>query len=299
VRPPPPCHHWLLLPHCRTATTARSMDAAEARALVQRAVDALPAYWSGGGGGGAAAAAAAAAGHGTELVVAEELGVTEIQRLWGGMGAVYALEAWVAVRPGAGGDGATDGGAQQPSRQQHQVVAKRVRLPSGKLEVGDERKKLSYECEARFYEHMAAGLLSVGCRVPRGIWVERGEDGVTILMSQLTGAESWHLDEAATGQAVRFLARSVIFITAHSAQRTAHSAQLWLLLIACIQHLAPAAGCMRTPGGPREPTKLCRPACSRRAHTGTWTRAGMSWSPWHGGAGRGGCGGQPQRWTNG
>jgi hypothetical protein len=235
VRPPPPCHHWLLLPHCRTATTARSMDAAEARALVQRAVDALPAYWSGGGGGGAAAAAAAAAGHGTELVVAEELGVTEIQRLWGGMGAVYALEAWVAVRPGAGGDGATDGGAQQPSRQQHQVVAKRVRLPSGKLEVGDERKKLSYECEARFYEHMAAGLLSVGCRVPRGIWVERGEDGVTILMSQLTGAESWHLDEAATGQAVRFLARSVILITAHSAQHTAHSAQLWLLLIACIQ----------------------------------------------------------------
>ena len=70
--------------------------------------------------------------------------VRQIQRLWGGMGAVYSLVAQTA-----GGGSA-------------ELVAKRVALPSGALSFGDQRKKASYSCEACFYEALPPELPRAG-----------------------------------------------------------------------------------------------------------------------------------------
>eukprot|EP01043_Picozoa_sp_COSAG02_P090330 COSAG02_NODE_27190_length_615_cov_1.093023_1_plen_172_part_10 len=77
--------------------------------------------------------------------------VSHIQRLWGGMGAVLEVLAQTAS-----GVAAT-------------VIVKHVELPSyAALSFGDERKRLSYECEAKFFETTADELRTVaGCHVPK------------------------------------------------------------------------------------------------------------------------------------
>ena len=154
------------------------MDSAEALALVQRAVEA--GRWS-------------ADDHGGAVTFVR---TSQIQRLWGGMGAVLSLE-W-SVDGEGGGKGAAV----------HELVAKRVQLPAGgHLSLGDQRKKDSYECEARFFEVMAAELNAAGLSVPRGLLVEHRADGLTILMSKLRGAGSWSMGQAETAKAVAFLAQ--------------------------------------------------------------------------------------------
>jgi hypothetical protein len=151
------------------------MNDAEALALVQRAC--------------------AAAGSSTEPALAALLSgggptsarTRQIQRLWGGMGAVFSVTAQAA-------DGASA-----------ELVAKRVALPSGSLSFGDQRKKDSYECESRFYETLAPELRAAGCSVPAGLLVERRDDGaVTILMSKLPG-RTCSMGPAETETAVAFL----------------------------------------------------------------------------------------------
>ena len=155
------------------------MDDADALAIVERACAA---------GSGAAApldpALEALRRDGVSGVT-----VRQIQRLWGGMGAVYSLVAQTA-----GGGSA-------------ELVAKRVALPSGALSFGDQRKKDSYACEACFYESLAPELRRAGCGVPAGLLVERRDDGsVTIVMSKLAG-RSRSLGAAETATAVGWVAR--------------------------------------------------------------------------------------------
>ena len=114
----------------------------------------------------------------------------QIQRLWGGMGAVYSVTA-----------GTADGTSAE-------LVVKRVALPrGGSLSFGDQRKKDSYQCESCFYETLAAELRAARCSVPAAMLVERHEDGsVTIVMSKLPGC-SRSLGEAEMAVVVAFLAR--------------------------------------------------------------------------------------------
>lgn len=96
--------------------------------------------------------------------------VSHIQRLWGGMGAVLEVLAQTAS-----GVAAT-------------VIVKHVELPSyAALSFGDERKRLSYECEAKFFETTADELRTVaGCHVPAGLLVDQSDDGkLNIVMSRL------------------------------------------------------------------------------------------------------------------
>ena len=149
------------------------MEDAEAQALVERAVEL--GSWQ------------PPAGCSVAFVRA-----SEIQRLWGGMGSVLELDI------------ATTGGTNSSHQQ---LVAKHVQLPAGQLDVGDQRKKDSYVCEAHFFGGtMAAELRQAGCCVPRGILVDRRDDGVTILMSRLTGSSGGRMQQPETSTAVVFLA---------------------------------------------------------------------------------------------
>lgn len=97
--------------------------------------------------------------------------VSHIQRLWGGMGAVLEVLAQTA-------SGATA-----------TVIVKHIEVPSyAALSFGDERKRLSYQCEAKFFETTAAELRTVaGCHVPAGLLVDQSDDGfkLNIVMSRL------------------------------------------------------------------------------------------------------------------
>eukprot|EP01043_Picozoa_sp_COSAG02_P045910 COSAG02_NODE_4244_length_5593_cov_2.391518_5_plen_326_part_00 len=166
------------------------MDDAEAHALVQRACAARSSTSPDDGDshvvqcssllGSVAAGAGPTSAH-----------ARQIQRLWGGMGAVYEVTA-------VGGDGISVN-----------LVIKRVALPAsgGALSLGDRRKKKSYQCESCFYETLAPELRAAGCSVPAGLLVERHDDGaVTIVMSKLPGS-SRSLGEVEMAAVVAFLAR--------------------------------------------------------------------------------------------
>ncbi len=115
--------------------------------------------------------------------------VRSVARLWGGMGAVYEITLALSPEPIV-------------------IIAKRVSLPSRCTSIGDERKRVSYHCEAAFYANgHAEALLREGCAVPRPLLVEdRGSAGLTICMTRLVG-RSPSMDEAATRAAMVFLAR--------------------------------------------------------------------------------------------
>ena len=96
--------------------------------------------------------------------------VSHMQRLWGGMGAVLEVRA----RTGSGVEAT--------------LIVKHIELPAyAALSVGDERKRASYECEAKFFETAADELRRVaGCHVPAGLLVDRSDDGkLNIVMSKL------------------------------------------------------------------------------------------------------------------
>eukprot|EP00667_Euglena_gracilis_P026833 EG_transcript_32703 len=113
-----------------------------------------------------------------------------LQRLWGGMGHVYAISV-----PAKG---------HAPC-----VIAKRIRLPETCTSVGDQRKKDSYEVEAAFYgQGHAERLIAAGCSVPHPLFVERaGPHGLTICMTRLPGRKVRRLDEAHARAALTALAR--------------------------------------------------------------------------------------------
>ena len=95
--------------------------------------------------------------------------VSHVQRLWAGMGAVLEVQAQTAAGVSAA------------------LIVKHVALPQGELSFSDRRKKLSYECEATFFESMAGDLRSqAGCSVPAGLLVDRPGGGkINIVMSNL------------------------------------------------------------------------------------------------------------------
>jgi len=94
-----------------------------------------------------------------------------IASLWGGMGKVYEMKVTCS------------GGVE------FVIIAKRVKLPSTCLGVGDQRKKDSYEVEAAFYGGgHAERLIQEGCAVPFPLLVESSRgDGLTICMTKLQG----------------------------------------------------------------------------------------------------------------
>eukprot|EP01047_Picozoa_sp_COSAG01_P055964 COSAG01_NODE_6289_length_3752_cov_7.704900_6_plen_296_part_00 len=135
--------------------------------------------------------------------------VTHVQRLWAGMGAVLEVRAETA--------GGRAGGSQPVSAL---LIIKKVLLPRGALSFGaqaaaprqifvvhaaalpalvaelnatarspgDARKKVSYECESRFYEAMAGQLRVLGCSVPAGLLVDRTPETIHIVMSKMPGS---------------------------------------------------------------------------------------------------------------
>ena len=95
------------------------------------------------------------------------LGISQICRLWAGMGSIYSVSI--------------DGSAI--------LVVKHVMPPpSGEQSFGDQRKSHSYQVEANFYEHVAFELSSTVV-LPAPFYVERGpkKKEVTICMSMLQG----------------------------------------------------------------------------------------------------------------
>lgn len=150
------------------------MDRKEARALVERCLPWFDAA-------------------GLPHIVAEsikDVQAKSIASLWAGMGNVYTLS--IAL---------TDGDSLT-------IVAKRVTLPARCDNIGDQRKKNSYDVEAAFYlRGHAERLIAVGCAVPRPLYVEasRGE-GVTICMTLLEGSSRFRGD-AATRAFVVWIAR--------------------------------------------------------------------------------------------
>jgi hypothetical protein len=100
--------------------------------------------------------------------------VAHVQRLWGGMGAVLEVRAETASGVSA------------------LLIVKKILLPCGVLSVGDQRKKVSYECESKFFETMAGQLRSqAGCSVPSGLLVDRSSPGeLMILMSKMPGSST-------------------------------------------------------------------------------------------------------------
>jgi hypothetical protein len=115
-----------------------------------------------------------------------------VATLWGGMGAVYELCA-------------------NSRNARVTFIVKVVRMPKGRLSVGDERKRKSYEVESRFYaDGHAVKLIAAGCNVPRPLLVERSEDGtnVIIAMTKLSGrSDDSDLDRARAETALTFLAK--------------------------------------------------------------------------------------------
>lgn len=96
-----------------------------------------------------------------------DIRVQNLCRLWGGMGFVYQIQV-DATLP---------------------VIIKRVspvKKNNKRLSLGDQRKADSYECEANFYQNVAAILLERGLEIPIPLHVER-DNGVIICMSQLEG----------------------------------------------------------------------------------------------------------------
>ena len=116
--------------------------------------------------------------------------VSHMQRLWGGMGAVLEIHARTA------------------SGVEATLIVKHIELPAyAALSVGDERKRVSYECEAKFFETAADELRRIaGCHVPAGLLIDRSADGkLNIVMSKLpkratsTGRSAPQLGDAVGG----------------------------------------------------------------------------------------------------
>jgi hypothetical protein len=137
--------------------------------------------------------------------------VTHVQRLWAGMGAVLEVRAETAG--GRAGSqpvsalliikkvllprGALSFGAQAAAPRQIFVVhaaalpgtpALVAELNATARSPGDARKKVSYECESRFYEAMAGQLRVLGCSVPAGLLVDRSPETIVIVMSKMPGS---------------------------------------------------------------------------------------------------------------
>lgn len=112
-----------------------------------------------------------------------------IARLWAGMGSVYELTLT------AGGETAA-------------IVVKYISLPAACASIGDERKRVSYHCEAAFYNHgHAARLVAAGCAVPRPLLAEVTSEGkLTICMTRL-GGRGGSMGLAQSTAAVCWLAR--------------------------------------------------------------------------------------------
>ncbi len=101
----------------------------------------------------------------------QDVVVKTLCRLWGGMGYILSVSI-------LGG--------------KHQIIVKRIIPPSKKLRsFGDERKAISYQVEANFYENVAPTLISeYELSIPIPYLVERSEmnnDQITICMSRLDG----------------------------------------------------------------------------------------------------------------
>ena len=115
----------------------------------------------------------------------------EVQRLWGGMGAVLELTLRTAT------------GAAAP------LILKRVELPAlGCTSVGDRRKEASYVVEQAFYERgHAAALRALGADVPLPLLTRREGRTMTTAMTKLSGAAAGGLGEAQCQAVMRWMAR--------------------------------------------------------------------------------------------
>lgn len=142
------------------------MDEAEAKSLVERC---LPHF----------------AQAGLKALTATNIADVQakaIASLWAGMGNVYKLTVSSAV----------------PGDPPVSIVAKCVELPTGRLSIGDQRKKDSYDVEAAFYSKgHAERLIAAGAIVPAPLHVEKKGDNVTICMTQVDGRSSARGDSEA------------------------------------------------------------------------------------------------------
>ena len=111
-----------------------------------------------------------------------------IASLWGGMGSIEQITA---------------------TTEEHGkivFVAKVIKLPKGRLSVGDQRKADSYDVEAAFYGNHATKLIAAGCTVPCPIAVDRGPP-LVICMSLLEGHDNFRMDKKMSAAALNWLAR--------------------------------------------------------------------------------------------
>ena len=98
--------------------------------------------------------------------------VSHVQRLWGGMGAV--LEAHASTGSGVSA----------------KLIIKHIcSWGEMALSFADERKRVSYCCESKFFEALAGELRqAAGCSVPAGLLVDRSSDGtINVVMSKMPG----------------------------------------------------------------------------------------------------------------
>ena len=164
----------------------RLLEDAQALELVRRAADASAAAGEQKGAAPAAASASACVPlapmdpaltklfqHHRDGDTVASVQVAHVQRLWGGMGAVFEVRAETAS-----------------SGVSALLIVKKILLPAadGALSHGDQRKKASYECEAKFFEAMAGQLRRAGCSVPIGLLVDSPPGIINIVMSKMPGS---------------------------------------------------------------------------------------------------------------
>jgi len=103
-------------------------------------------------------------------LVAEDVSVECLSRLWAGMGYIYDVTV---------------------KGKFHIIVKRVIPPPKGRQSFGDKRKAVSYQVEANFYNNVAPKLISNhGLSIPSPYHVEKNDanDQVTICMSRLEGS---------------------------------------------------------------------------------------------------------------
>ena len=139
------------------------MNAADARALVERCLPRFP----------------AAGLPALQAADVQSVRARAIASLWAGMGSVYKI----TIETSAGAIA--------------EIVAKRVALPKRCSSIGDQRKKESYDVEAAFYSRgHAERLIAAGAIVPTPLLVDKAPD-VTICMTCVDGRSSHRGDAEA------------------------------------------------------------------------------------------------------
>jgi hypothetical protein len=136
----------------------------------------------------------------SSLLSSDDIKVSQLCSLWGGMGHIYKITLSSGLSGGEGGGGST-----------FSFVIKHVTPPPrNRQSFGDQRKAKSYIIEAKFYESIASNFKNNTIAVipePFHVAYGPGEEEITICMSLLEGRYFSGYDKSQVEGAIRWLAQ--------------------------------------------------------------------------------------------